>query len=134
MFSEEQNSVKLSPENDFSQSISSKTDSESVSVENDHSEDKKGDENAFMTFTWHEHVYRKLTAKPTPHYIENILGLQGSQPLDSEMENMCFSGVQKDNLAKVQSNLTDTNEPLNLSIRTGAKVKTKISKGELESA
>lgn len=35
------------------------------------------------TIFWHEHVYNKLTPKPTPHYIENILGIQSSSPRSS---------------------------------------------------
>ncbi|XP_044766000.1 homeobox protein HMX3 [Coccinella septempunctata] len=136
MISEEQESDNLTVQNHFPQPfnnpLSPKQNSESVSVENEHSEDQKEDNNAIMTFSWHEHVYRRLTSKPTPHYIENILGLQCDKPLnsvDSEMENMCLiSGVSKDNLAKVQSNVTDINEPLNLSIRSSIKVKTKVSK------
>lgn len=32
------------------------------------------------TLFWHEHVYKNLAPKPTPHYIENILGIQPSPP------------------------------------------------------
>lgn len=32
------------------------------------------------TLFWHDHVYKNLAPKPTPHYIENILGIQPSPP------------------------------------------------------
>lgn len=133
MFAEDQDSVKLSPDHEFSfgpiSPISPRIDSvDSASVRNEPTEDN----NPIMTFTWHEHVYRRLTTKPTPHYIENILGIHGDKALDTnsdvEMNNLCLSAVSEDTFAKVQSNVTDTNEPLNLSIRSSAKVKTKVSK------
>lgn len=70
------------------------------------------------TLTWHEHVYRKLSGRPTPHYIENILGLQEEKiPQPQEPVPTICSAVP------------DMNEPLNLSIKSDLKVRSKTVKG-----
>ncbi|XP_030748787.1 transcription factor LBX1 [Sitophilus oryzae] len=66
-------------------------------------------------FSWHEHVYRRLTTKPTPHYIENILGLANVSPPASP------------NSPALTTDL-DINEPLNLSVKTEQKVRTRSAK------
>ncbi|KAL3289885.1 hypothetical protein HHI36_023275 [Cryptolaemus montrouzieri] len=138
MFSEEQEGAKLSPKDDFPQPFSQEDfqvhspqkGSDSVSAEYE-SSDNKEDVNNKKTLTWHEHVYRRLTSKPTPHYIENILGIQcekSSETDEHELKNMCLA-ENSDSFAKDQSSLTDAiNEPLNLSIRNNAKVKTKTGR------
>ncbi|KAB0801368.1 hypothetical protein PPYR_05722 [Photinus pyralis] len=77
------------------------------------------------TLSWHEHVYRKLTTRPTPHFIENILGIQSISP-------KCNNGEETANKSKMSfisaSRVSDSvpklaathelNEPLNLSIRS----------------
>nr|CAI5842285.1 unnamed protein product [Callosobruchus analis] len=61
--------------------------------------------------SWLKHVYRKLKNKPTPHYIENILGLHKS---DSEPET--HKNVTKHpETFTAQPAVTEVNEPLNLS-------------------
>lgn len=75
------------------------------------------------TFSWHEHVYKKLTNKPTPHYIENILGLQNKscdniQETVSNRMTVCME-------PKPVNTLQDSNEPLNLSVRSDCKVRLK---------
>ncbi|KAF7274390.1 hypothetical protein GWI33_012935 [Rhynchophorus ferrugineus] len=75
----------------------------------------------FDRFSWHEHVYRRLTTKPTPHYIENILGLANVTPPVSPLQNYPpappVSGVEM-----------EVNEPLNLSVRTDQKTRTRNTK------
>lgn len=83
------------------------------------------------TFSWHEHVYRKLTNKPTPHYIENILGLQNVS-VDSDNRNMTIRNLspnrQQTDLKPVNTMLHhDLNEPLNLSVRNEGKVRLKAT-------
>lgn len=67
------------------------------------------------TLTWHEHVYRKLSGRPTPHYIENILGLQEEKKKTPEHQETVP--------------VSDMNEPLNLSIKSDLKVRSKTVKG-----
>lgn len=110
----------------------------STSSSNCYSESLQSCSVSFDRLSWHEHVYRRLTNKPTPHYIENILGLQGKSagqlqqdttmtghvtPPDSPQNS--FSNVQP---ATVTS---DVNEPLNLSVKNELKVRTKTVKGTL---
>ncbi|XP_066248739.1 homeobox protein Hox-A4-like [Euwallacea similis] len=66
-------------------------------------------------FSWHEHVYRKLSNKPTPHYIENILGLGNG---NSQSENT---------FCRTMVNL-EVNEPLNLSVKSELTIRTKCVK------
>lgn len=84
------------------------------------------------TWTWHEHVYRKLNSKPTPHYIENILGLQtkpSSDPQDLKSRMIAETPVAQDSLPKITPSVPELNEPLNLSIRSDLKVRSKTMKG-----
>lgn len=92
------------------------------------------------TLSWHEHVYRKLTNKPTPHYIENILGLQNNkcgQFIDTQdtMKTNVISVsehvTQHDNFSKIPPSVTEINEPLNLSVKSELKIRTKTVKGLL---
>lgn len=92
------------------------------------------------TLSWHEHVYRKLTNKPTPHYIENILGIQNNksgQFIDTEdtMKTNILSVsehvTQHDNFSKIPPSVTEINEPLNLSVKSELKIRTKTVKGLL---
>lgn len=71
------------------------------------------------TLTWHEHVYRKLSGRPTPHYIENILGLQEEKKAAEPQEP----------LPTICSTVPDMNEPLNLSVKSDLKVRSKTIKG-----
>lgn len=71
------------------------------------------------TLTWHEHVYRKLSGRPTPHYIENILGLQEEKKTPEPQEPV----------PTICSAVPDMNEPLNLSIKSDLKVHAKTVKG-----
>ncbi|KAK9889117.1 hypothetical protein WA026_004388 [Henosepilachna vigintioctopunctata] len=138
MFSEDPESAKLSHKDDLPPPIvqdfevlSPTKESESAGIENETSVKKNEEINILKTLTWHEHVYRRLSSKPTPHYIENILGIQDSKSADvgeTEVKKMCLSGSSDDSFVKIQTNLTDVNEPLNLSIRSIAKVKTKTVK------
>ncbi|EFA11601.1 homeobox protein ceh-31 [Tribolium castaneum] len=80
------------------------------------------------TLSWHEHVYKKLTNKPTPHLIENILGIQNEKP---EAKRMIVSiADNQEDFPKLQPAGTgcEVNEPLNLSIRSDLKVRTKTVK------
>ncbi|KAH1023547.1 homeobox protein Hox-A4 [Dendroctonus ponderosae] len=74
-------------------------------------------------FSWHEHVYRKMSNKPTPHYIENILGL-GS--INSQSQTLNTRQNTYPNRCTV-SNL-EINEPLNLSVKSEPTVRTKCAK------
>ncbi|CAH1979322.1 unnamed protein product [Acanthoscelides obtectus] len=78
---------------------------------------------SFDGLSWHEHVYRKLNNKPTPHYIENILGLHKS---DSETE--MNKKVEGSETCTEQPGVTDVNEPLNLSVKSQIKVRTRNPK------
>lgn len=83
------------------------------------------------TLSWHEHVYRKLTAKPTPHYIENILGLQdkaAGEPQEYKGRMADGPGVEHPH-PKMTSSVPELNEPLNLSIRSDLKIRAKTVKG-----
>ena len=85
------------------------------------------------TLTWHEHVYRKLTQKPTPHYIENILGFPSkscASDSDKLKVNPASSPAASEVVPKITITMQDLNEPLNLSVRPGAKTRVKSSKGE----
>lgn len=108
----------------------------STSSSNCYSESLQSCSVSFDRLSWHEHVYRRLTNKPTPHYIENILGLQGKSagqlqqdttmtdhvtPPDSPQNS--FSNVQPPTVT------SDVNEPLNLSVKNELKVRTKTVKG-----
>lgn len=70
-------------------------------------------------FSWHEHVYRRLTNKPTPHYIENILGLP-----------KVTTHSQPQNNYKRSLSDFEINEPLNLSVKSEPTVRTKCAKGK----
>lgn len=95
--------------------------------------------NSSKTLSWHEHVYKKLTNKPTPHYIENILGIQCNktshlQDLTSPKSNkMTVSEtiLTQDKFFKVHTSVTSVNEPLNLSIRSDLKVRNKVLRGKM---
>lgn len=82
------------------------------------------------TLSWHEHVYRKLNTRPTPHYIENILGLSDNL---SELDDVC--DIERNGSMTVVSDFGDDslklelNEPLNLSIKCNNRVRTKTDKG-----
>lgn len=71
------------------------------------------------TLTWHEHVYIKVSGRPTPHYIENILGLQ------KEKSN----AEPQEPVPTICSVVPDMNEPLNLSVKSDLKVRSKTVKG-----
>ncbi|XP_060537375.1 hematopoietically-expressed homeobox protein hhex-like [Cylas formicarius] len=75
---------------------------------------------SFDRCSWHEHVYRRLTNKPTPHYIENILGLANGTPAIPPQNDY-------PNLQAVHGEF-ETNEPLNLSVKSEPKVRTKCPK------
>lgn len=111
------------------------------------SDNSRGEFCVNRTFSWHEHVYRKLSNKPTPHYIENILDInkirsgKSSQCLD-DLHIVKTNSVRNNLIAvsdgdsstqnsfnKMQSAVTELIEPLNLSIRTDFKVRTKTAKG-----
>ncbi|XP_017782297.1 PREDICTED: homeobox protein Hox-A4-like [Nicrophorus vespilloides] len=66
-------------------------------------------------FCWHEHVYRKLNTRPTPHYIENILGIGDPEASD----NMTVSEFTEGQIK------VDINEPLNLSTKCNNRLRTK---------
>ncbi|XP_065165531.1 homeobox protein Hox-A2-like [Atheta coriaria] len=81
------------------------------------------------TLSWHEHVYRKLNTRPTPHYIENILGLSDNL---CELDDVC--DIERNGSMTVVSDFGDDslklelNEPLNLSIKCNNRVRTKTDK------
>lgn len=106
-------------------SIKSEADSEGDVIKKDICENR--------TLSWHEHVYRKLTAKPTPHYIENILGLQektASEPQECKMRTVAdITPVVQHPHPKISSSVPELNEPLNLSIRSDFKIRAKTIKG-----
>lgn len=85
------------------------------------------------TLSWHEHVYKKITNRPTPHYIENILGIQKQTCLnDNESMTVNKTTLTEETLPKIAAPVQELNEPLNLSIRNSdVKVRTKTVKGEL---
>lgn len=85
------------------------------------------------TLSWHEHVYKKITNRPTPHYIENILGIQKQTCCNDESENMTVNNTNPiETLPKIVAPVQELNEPLNLSIRNSdVKVRTKTVKGKL---
>lgn len=68
-------------------------------------------------FSWHEHVYKKLNNKPTPHYIENILGLGNLNAQNSYNNHRAM-------------NNSEVIEPLNLSVKCEATIITKVPKGK----
>lgn len=77
------------------------------------------------TLSWHEHVYRKLTTRPTPHFIENILGIQTKSSKCSDAEEtlntskmpVVSGSLMMDSVGKLVPP-QELNEPLNLSIRS----------------
>ncbi|KAF5300959.1 hypothetical protein FQA39_LY10929 [Lamprigera yunnana] len=76
----------------------------------------------YRTLSWHEHVYRKLSNKPTPHFIENILGIQNSSSQCNEVEQVLNIPKMPMISATLVSDYVlhsphEVNEPLNLSIR-----------------
>ncbi|CAH1377944.1 unnamed protein product [Tenebrio molitor] len=87
------------------------------------------------TLSWHEHVYKKLTNKPTPHLIENILGIQNKSNQFKEVQDLPKTNRMtvsapvspQENFPKLQPSV-EVNEPLNLSIRSDLKVRTKTVK------
>lgn len=83
------------------------------------------------TLSWHEHVYKKINNRPTPHYIENILGIQRT-PADADSEKMPVKiSTPSETVPKMTGSVQETNEPLNLSIRNSdVKVRTKTVKGK----
>ncbi|XP_018320572.1 hematopoietically-expressed homeobox protein hhex-like [Agrilus planipennis] len=75
------------------------------------------------TYSWHEHVYRKVNARPTPHFIENILGIQTKRttcPDDvlQKDDSSLLQGFLPAEVSKVTVAVQDANEPLNLSIKS----------------
>lgn len=84
------------------------------------------------TLSWHEHVYKKLNNKPTPHFIENILGIQRKSNYSSNSEETfnskmpVISASLATNSFQRLSSVNELNEPLNLSIRSD-KVRPKSS-------
>ncbi|KAJ8986276.1 hypothetical protein NQ317_009986 [Molorchus minor] len=90
---------------------------------------------SFDRFSWHEHVYRKLSNKPTPHYIENILGLQSKSSQDNQQDNNMIVHVTPpvspqstfSNIPPVVPT-SEVNEPLNLSVKNEHRVRTKTVK------
>lgn len=85
------------------------------------------------TLSWHEHVYKKLTNRPTPHYIENILGIQ-KQSCYNDTDSMTINKeTPTETLPKIVAPVQELNEPLNLSVRNNSdvKVRTKTVKGKL---
>lgn len=98
--------------------------------ENEHltsKSDESVEQDGKGAFSWHEHVYKKLTTRPTPHFIENILGLPGVK-VASRTDKDGVRRVTKMNCVSVDVNsaglarrsltVGDLNEPLNLSIRS----------------
>lgn len=85
------------------------------------------------TYTWHEHVYRKLTGRPTPHYIENILGLQKTNTTTTTPPAPPppppHHQQHQEPVSANRSPVPDMNEPLNLSIKSDTKVRSKTVKG-----
>lgn len=75
--------------------------------------------------SWHEHVYRKVSGRPTPHYIENILGLhqEGKEPTATTAANAATT------IRAPAATAVEMNEPLNLSIKSDLKVRPKTVKG-----
>lgn len=105
--------------------------SSSNTVEQDTSIVKNKDILVNRTYSWHEHVYRKLTNKPTPHYIENILGLQNKtnscdNSADTTNKRMTICSPNHPDLKTVNTP-QDSNEPLNLSVRSETKVRLKAT-------
>ncbi|XP_050497400.1 homeobox protein Hox-A4-like [Diabrotica virgifera virgifera] len=78
----------------------------------------------FDAFSWHEHVYRRLNNKPTPHYIENILGLKSEQC--EEQDDMIANVTNPPINYPVMT--AESNEPLNLSVKNQLKIRTKTAK------
>lgn len=88
---------------------------------------------SFDRLTWHEHVYKRLPSKPTPHYIENILGLQktsADQFQDNKEQNMSSQVAAQNSYPSQTVTITpDVNEPLNLSVKNHSKGRTKNPRG-----
>lgn len=76
--------------------------------------------NAISALSWHEHVYKKLSSRPTPHFIANILGLPPSvTKMNNNSANNCGDLVVPKGPLKVDLGDKDLNEPaepLNLTI------------------
>ncbi|KAK5639359.1 hypothetical protein RI129_011851 [Pyrocoelia pectoralis] len=96
-----------------------------VSVTEFHNNSSKNAQFDNGTLSWHEHVYRKLTTRPTPHFIENILGIQSIPPKCNDGEET----VNKSKMSLISASFVphgvpkllptrELNEPLNLSIRS----------------
>lgn len=106
----------------------SEPDSNNSTINNKHCDSR--------TLSWHEHVYRKLTTRPTPHFIENILGIQSKPSKCNDVETTLTKTKMPTISASHAADCTpkllssqDINEPLNLSIRSD-KVRPKtLSKG-----
>lgn len=73
------------------------------------------------SLSWHDHVYKKLNTGPTPHYIENILGLKVCD--NNKEQTMTFSAIKHNNA----SYKVDLNEPLNLSIKCNSVTNTNFN-------
>lgn len=107
--------------------------SESVNSESDLSNSVNKECLVNRTLSWHEHVYKKITNRPTPHYIENILGIQ-KQTCYNDTDSMTVSKqTPTETLPKIVAPVQELNEPLNLSVRNSSdvKVRTKTVKGKL---
>lgn len=92
------------------------------------------EEHVYNSFSWHEHVYRKLTTRPTPHYIENILGISmktNSETDESLVKQRIVVNNIQENTNKIVASVQETNEPLNLSIKSDLKVRIKNVKGKI---
>lgn len=120
-------SVKLNPDNNIQEVFSSSA-SRSLMSPSDLNSSSVDEQLYKRTFSWHEHVYRKLTTRPTPHYIENILGI--SKKTSGEQEPIVHKQVIDVDNFQVITNVPDLNEPLNLSIRSDLKVRMKNVKGK----
>ncbi|KAF5275351.1 hypothetical protein FQR65_LT04179 [Abscondita terminalis] len=75
--------------------------------------------------SWHEHVYEKLSNRPTPHFIEDILGIQNSSSKCNDEEETLKSKLPVNSSDSVVPDCAsklihpqELNEPLNLSTRS----------------
>lgn len=84
------------------------------------SKGEEHDKNANSALSWHEHVYKKLSSRPTPHFIANILGLPASvAKMNNNRANNCGDLVVPKGTLKVDyidKDLNEPAEPLNLTI------------------
>lgn len=75
--------VSLQHSNNTVRKVDENTEIESITEQEESRSHDNHKDCTNWTLFWHKHVYKKLASKPTPHYIENILGIPKTAPVQS---------------------------------------------------